>query len=343
MLGLRLRLRSAVVAGRTVAPSHTSVGVAAVAAARCARLFTGGRQPPAGAPGAGAPGAGAPGRPGPWLLSALALLRRGLGPRPWPALAPALARVAAPAAGGPTALAWGATRGKQTKRQAYSKPARASPCAQRMPNKAHIGLKALPAEYVDAGRMICKQRKYIAKNPLVTRNRHFKLYPGVNVNVMKSTSLQASVSGRVKITHCVIRDLMIMNVLPEPREELMREDLYRYRTEHIQSMEENKYLCYLRTKALHVFGKDEGWVNQPAGPKPLKVRISHRQDSWNNHSVQDHLEVEPFAFPLPRHLLARHIQKVRRKHAGVPDEENDPEFEVRDKRFSKFRGQMAQR
>jgi ribosomal protein L27 len=212
-----------------------------------------------------------------------------------------------------------------------------------MPNKAHIGIKATPAEYVEVGRMICKQRKYIAKNPEVTRKRHFKIYPGVNVKVMKSTSLQASVSGRVKITHDVHRDVMIMNVLAEPREELLREDLWRYRTEHVECMEENKLLIHLRSKALPVFGKEGGWLNQAVGPKPMKVRISHKNDTWNNYAVQDPMEVEPFAYPLPRGVLARHIKKVRARQAGMPDEKNDPGFEVRDIRFPLFKGQTPQR
>lgn len=243
--------------------------------------------------------------------------------------------------GGIGALAVGAVRMKQTKRQAYHKAPRASPCGQRMPNKAHIGVKALSAEYVEAGRMICKQRKFIAKNPKVTRNRHFKLYPGVNVMVMKSTSLQAAVSGRVKMTHDIRRDVLVMNVLPEPREELLREDLWRYRTEHVECMEENKLICSLRAKALPVFGKEGGWINQPVGPKPMKVRISKRNDHWNNPNVQDPLEMEPFAYPLPRHQLARHIRKVRRKQAGLPDD--DPGFEITDTRFHLFKGQTAQR
>lgn len=240
-------------------------------------------------------------------------------------------------------MSLGSVRSKQTKRQSYHKPPRASPCSQRMPNKAHIGVKALPAEYVEASRMICKQRKYIAKNPAVTRKRHFKIYPGVNVKVMKSTSLLAAVSGRIKITHDVDRDVMIMNVLAEPREELLREDLWRYRTEHIETMEENKLLIHLRSKALPVFGKESGWVHQPVGPKPMKVRISNRNDSWNNPTVQDQMEIEPFAYPMPRHVLARHIKKVRAKQAGIPDDENDPDFTVKDPVFEKFRGQMPQR
>merc|ERR1719379_2037031 len=147
--------------------------------------------------------------------------------------------------------------------------------------------------------MICKQRRFLARNPNVTRNRHFKLYPGVNVNVLKSTSLQAACSGRVKMTHDVQRDVLIMNVLPEPREELLRDELWRYRTEHVECMQENRYLCHLRTKALPVFGKEDGWINQPVGPKPMRVRISKRNDMWNNPNVQDPMEMEPYAYPMP--------------------------------------------
>jgi len=245
--------------------------------------------------------------------------------------------------GGLPALAAGAVREKQTKRQSYVKPPRAAPCGQRMPKKAHIGVKALSAEYCEAGRMICQQRKFMAKNPNVTRKRHFKIYPGVNVKVMKNTSLQAMVSGRVKMTHDVTRDVLVMNVLAEPREELLREDLWRYRTEHVETMEENRVLCHLRAKALPVFGKEDGWVNQPTGVKPMKCRISHGNDTWNNPTVKDPLEIEPYAYPLPRHLLARHLKKVRRRQQGVPEEANDPEFQVADTRFHLFRGQSAQR
>lgn len=238
-------------------------------------------------------------------------------------------------------LSLGAVRGKQTKRQAYHKPARASPCGQRMPNKAHVGIKAVSAEYVEAGRMICKQRRYIAKNPNVTRRRHFKTYPGINVKVAKSTSLIAQVSGRIKMTHDVERDVLIMNILPEPREELIREELWRYRTEHVKCMEENQYVCHLRTKALPVFGKEGGWVNPPTGVKPMRVGISKRHDHWNNPCIKDPLEIEPFAYPMSRSLLVRHIKKVRRKQAGLPDE--DPDFATTDTRFHLFKGQTAQR
>lgn len=240
-------------------------------------------------------------------------------------------------------MALGGVRHKQTKVQSYRKPGSSWPCGQRMPNKAHIGVKALPAEYCEAGRVICKQRKYIAKNPKVTRNRHFKLYPGVNVRVMKNTSLSAACSGRVKMTHDVVRGLMFMNILAEPREELLREELWRYRTEHVESIQENKLLCHLRSKALPTFGKHNGWVNPPTGVKPMRVRISHGNDIWNNPFVQDPLEIEPFAYPLPRRALARHIKKVRSKQKGVPHEQNDPDFHVTDPRFHLFRGQSPQR
>ncbi|CAE7236380.1 unnamed protein product [Symbiodinium sp. CCMP2592] len=237
----------------------------------------------------------------------------------------------------------GAVREKQTKRQSYWKPPRASPCGQREPLKAHVGPKALPSEFVEAGKIICRQRKFMAKNPHVTRKRHFKYYPGLNVKVHRTTSLQAAVSGRVKMTHDVRRDVIIMNVLAEPREELLRDELWRYRTEHVECMEENTEVCMLRSKALPVFGKEGGWVNQPVGPRPMRARISKLNDSWNNPTVRDPLDIEPFCYPLNREQLARHIMKVRRKQAGVPDEENDPEFQVTDERFHLFKGQTAQR
>jgi len=248
-----------------------------------------------------------------------------------------------PQLGGLPSLCLGSVRQKQVKKQSYRKDGNSFPCGQKMPQKAHIGVKALSAEYCEAGRLICKQRKFISKNTNVKRNRHFKIYPGENVKVMKSTSLQAACSGRVKMTHDVTRDVKIMNILPEPREELLRDDLWRYRSEHVTCMEENRLICSLRAKALTTFGKEGGWINQPVGVKPMRVKISHRNDEWNNPMVQDPLEIEPYAYPLPRSVLARHIRKVRRRQAGVPDSENDPDFHVKDPHFHKFRGQSAQR
>jgi len=108
-------------------------------------------------------------------------------------------------------------------------------------------------------------------------------------------------------------------------------------------MEENTHLCHLRAKALPMFGKEGGWVNPPYGVKPMKVRISHGRDIWNNYTVQDPMEVEPYAYPLPGGLLARHIRKVQRRHQGVPDAQNDSAFSVKDTRAHLFRGQAAQR
>lgn len=243
--------------------------------------------------------------------------------------------------GGLGASALGAVREKQTKRSSYRKPPRAQPTGQSIGTRGHIGVKALSSEYVEVGRVICKQRKYIAKNPGVTRKRNFKLYPGVNVKVMKSTSLQAAVSGRVKFTHDSVRDVMIMNVLAEPREELLRDELWRYRTEHVECMEENRVLCSLRAKAFTVFGREDGWVNPPLGPKPMRAKISKKKDGWNNPHVRDPLEIEPYCYPLTPGLLARHIRKVRRRHAGLPDD--DEEFEVTDTNYKNFHGQSAQR
>merc|ERR1719272_981324 len=67
--------------------------------------------------------------------------------------------------GGLGALALGAVRNKQTKRSSYRKPPRAQPTGQAMGARGHIGLKSLSSEYVEVGRLICKQRKFIAKNP----------------------------------------------------------------------------------------------------------------------------------------------------------------------------------
>lgn len=263
-----------------------------------------------------------------------------------PALCPVapapVARTAVPIAA-PTVWPLGAVRWKQVKVQSYWKPPRAKPCGQRIPKKPHVGPKALPGEYTEIGRVICKQRRYLAKNPHVTRKRHFKYYPGVNVNVMHNSSLQAACSGRIKMTHDVSRKVMVMNVLAEPREEFLQEDMWRYRTEHVGSMEENRELCALRAKAFPIFGKEGGWVNQPIGPKPMSARISKNNDRWNNTLVRDPLEMEPFCYPLNRAQLERHIRKVRARQKGVPEEENDPEFQITDVKYKNFHGQAAQR
>ncbi|EER06788.1 hypothetical protein Pmar_PMAR013839 [Perkinsus marinus ATCC 50983] len=140
-------------------------------------------------------------------------------------------------------------RFKVTKQQAYDKPADTSPFTRRFSDKPHIGMKALSSEYVEASRIIVKQRHYISKNPGSTRKRNFKFYPGENVVVTKTTSLKAAVSGRVKYTYDPEKERFYANVLPEPREELLREDLWRYRTEFITSVEDNKLLIQLRQKA----------------------------------------------------------------------------------------------
>eukprot|EP00438_Fugacium_kawagutii_P032041 Skav217857 [mRNA] locus=scaffold5889:68106:73523:- [translate_table: standard] len=113
--------------------------------------------------------------------------------------------------GAPWASPLGAVRWKQVKVQSYWKPPRAKPCGQRIPKKPHVGPKAnpppaglpiaLPGEYTEIGRVICKQRRYLAKNPHVTRKRHFKH--------LAAKSSPASV--------------MVMNVLAEPREEFLKE------------------------------------------------------------------------------------------------------------------------
>ena len=131
-------------------------------------------------------------------------------------------------------------RHKHTKVSAYRRPSRSGQSTRAYIHRPHIGIRATAAEYVETGRTVVKQRKYIAKNPHVTRNKHFKLYPGENVKVVKDTSIVAICSGRVKYTHDVVRNVKIANVMPESREELKTDDLWRYRTEHVRSMEENK-------------------------------------------------------------------------------------------------------
>ncbi|KAF8820691.1 hypothetical protein IE077_004444 [Cardiosporidium cionae] len=173
-------------------------------------------------------------------------------------------------------------RFKMTKVQAYKRSARASPSHQSV--KAHIGVKRLSAEYVQRNQLLVKQRKNIAFNPAVTRLRHFKIYPGENVKVLKNTSLAATCDGRVKFSFNPFTKVKYVNILPEQREELLPEDLWRYRTEHTRSMEENRHLCFLRTKATPVFPKP--LVNPPTKPPP-RPRFLGRWDEWENPSLPD--------------------------------------------------------
>lgn len=225
-------------------------------------------------------------------------------------------------------------RWKQTKVQSYSKPDRSFPHSQHFVDKAHIGVKALSAEYVEASRVLVKQRKYLSKNPFVTRHRHFKMYPGENVRVSKNTSLVAAVSGRVKFTHDVKRDVMIVNVLPEPREELLKDDLYRYRTEHTEGTEHNRRLCMLRQKMLPAFPRP--LVNPPVGPRPAPQKMAKdSSDHWNAVTLRDPLSVEPFPFALSGDLLKRHLQSCLGK--------TDKPLTVHDPLAEFYRGKAAQR
>ncbi|KEP66099.1 UNVERIFIED_CONTAM: hypothetical protein HHA_263110 [Hammondia hammondi] len=174
-------------------------------------------------------------------------------------------------------------RTKMVKSASYRRPSRASPTGQA--RKPHIGVRRLAAEYVWPGVVLVKQRKVIAFNvETKRRNRHFKLYPGENVKVSKVTNLVALCHGRVKFTHDVSRDVLVVNVLPERREELLREDLWRYRTEHVRSMEENRHICFLRRKAVRMFGKE--LVNPPTKP-PLRPFYFTKRDMWENPALPD--------------------------------------------------------
>ena len=226
-------------------------------------------------------------------------------------------------------------RFKQTKVQSYSKPDRSFPHSQHYVDKAHIGIRALSSEYVEASRILVKQRKYISKNPFVTRHRHFKLYPGENVRVAKNTSLVAAVSGRVKFTHDLKREVMVVNVLPEPRDELLADELWRYRTEHVLDSTHNRKLCLLRQKMLPWF-PSSSLSNPPTGPRPLPSKISKDgSDHWNSVTLRDPLSVEPFPFALTGSLLQRHLKKCL--HGG------DEHFSVTDKMEQYYRGKASQR
>ena len=231
-------------------------------------------------------------------------------------------------------------RNKQTKVQGYKNKAGTGSTTKAKTQKANLGITACSSEYVEAGRRIVKQRKFITRNPFSNKRRHDKMYPGVNVWVDKSTSLRSSVSGRVKMTWDVSRKVFIANVLAEPREELLREDTWRYRTEFVDSLEDNNHVCLLRSKAILAFGKK--WVNLPEGPRPAKKTINTTYDKWNNPYQRDPLDFEPFKFSLSGNLLRRHLEQVKRRLNG--EENPDPNFTIEDRRYQEeFRGQSAQR
>ncbi|CDR94021.1 hypothetical protein, conserved [Babesia bigemina] len=176
-------------------------------------------------------------------------------------------------------------RNKTVKVSAYRRPARASPTGQA--RKAHIGVKRLSAEYVSPGDVLVKQRKTIAQNPDVTRNRHFKIYPGENVGVSsKTTTLFALAAGRVKYTHDVCRNVKLVNVLPEPPDELLRDDLWRYRTEHVSSVQDNCALVWRRVKSAHYMLDADKLLNPPRKPPP-RAQFLSRNDPWNNQAYPD--------------------------------------------------------
>lgn len=174
-------------------------------------------------------------------------------------------------------------RFKMVKVSAYRRRSRASPTGQSQ--KAHLGVCRLSAEYVTPGCLLVRQRRYIAwgfENK--RRKRHQKFYPGENVGVSKNSSLVALVHGRVKYTHDVSRDIMLCNVLPEPREELLREDLWRYRTEHVLSKEENRFLCHRRRKGIPSFPRPP--INPPTKPLPRPDFLSDK-DMWQYPTLRD--------------------------------------------------------
>lgn len=151
-------------------------------------------------------------------------------------------------------------------------------------NKKHIGIKVVCGEYVRPGQMLVKQRRQIAFNLHLTRRRHFKHYPGENVHVDRLTSLYSTAWGRVKYTHDVTRNCIIANVLPEVREDIQMYDLWRYRMEHVRSMEENRNICWLRTKAGTIFPKRV--INPPRKPPPSKHK-KRVPDMWENPAMPD--------------------------------------------------------
>lgn len=174
-------------------------------------------------------------------------------------------------------------RNKMVKTSSYRRKSRSSPYGQGQ--KAKIGIKRLSGEYVRTGQMLVKQRKIIAFNyERKTRKRNFKYYPGENVKVSNNTSLIALTDGRVKYTFHVLQNIMIVNVIPEELEELKEEDLYRYRTEHVQSFEENRSLIYLRMKNNHMFPKFQ--KTQYIKP-PLKPQFLTKYDIYDNPTLKE--------------------------------------------------------
>lgn len=174
-------------------------------------------------------------------------------------------------------------RFKMVKTSSYRRKSRSSPYGQGQ--KAKIGVKRLSGEYVRTGQMLVKQRKIIAFNyERKTRKRNFKYYPGENVKVSKNTSLIALADGRVKYTFHVVHNVLIVNVIPEELDELKEEDLYRYRTEHVQSFEENRSLIYLRMKNNHMFPKFQ--KTQYIKP-PLKPQFLTKYDIYDNPTLKE--------------------------------------------------------
>ncbi|CAG9479150.1 mitochondrial ribosomal protein L27 precursor, putative [Plasmodium vivax] len=173
-------------------------------------------------------------------------------------------------------------RFKMVKTSSYRRKSRSSPNGQGQ--KAKIGIKRLSAEYVKTGQLLVKQRKIIAFNfEKKTRRRNFKYYPGEHVKVTKNTSLVALTNGRVKYTFHCLQNVLIVNVLPEELDELREEDLYRYRTEHVKSFEENRSLVYLRMK--HVVSFPPSKRTQFRRP-PLRPQFLAKYDVDDNPTLR---------------------------------------------------------
>ncbi|EUD65611.1 hypothetical protein C922_03857 [Plasmodium inui San Antonio 1] len=174
-------------------------------------------------------------------------------------------------------------RFKMVKTSSYRRKSRSSPNGQGQ--KAKIGIKRLSAEYVKTGQLLVKQRKIIAFNfERKTRRRNFKYYPGEHVKVTKNTSLVALTNGRVKYTFHTVQNVLIVNVLPEELGELREEDLYRYRTEHVRSFEENRSLVYLRMK--HVVSFPPSKQTQFRKP-PLRPQFLAKYDIEDNPTLKE--------------------------------------------------------